>query len=202
MKKSQKKKAEKRDARRMIPWTNGIAKQMSLRVNEILCEYGMLNAEDCRNNPEATADHLMAVLDAQNITRSDNVIVGRCLLLPQYEGGFSLLTITPILADEKDAAGRWKPSPVRFDRTPEDEVILPAHWLRDRLAELAENPRASEQVRTWARTMSRCGTMEPIVAPAMHETAAVTIRDNDGTERIVEALPPGTVLSFQTEPTQ
>lgn len=185
-------------ARRMIPCTAEVMSHMMASVMETMAEYGLIEIQE---DAEATADHLMRVLEEQGMVVGGNVLLGRCVLLPHPDPGpgFSLLLVTSYLAEAYDPDLRPKSSPIRFDRTEEDRIIVPGRWLGAKLEELANNSAAPEGMRSLALNISRQSRIRDIELPREAETIAVTVVNQDGTKTIIEALPAGIVIFVDLE---
>ena len=178
---------------KMIPCTEAIMNKMMGAVLEIMVESGLVDDE---KDEETMADQSMQVLREQGLlNESGDVKMGQCILLPSP--GIHLLIATPCPADPYGPELQQKSSPVRFERTEQDEIILPFRWILGKLEELARNPAASEALRTWALDLSRRAESQPdLVLPASVETVALKVEEKDGTTSITEALPAGYVISF------
>ena len=178
---------------KMIPYTEAIMNKMMGAVLEIMVESGLVDDE---KDEETMADQGVQVLREQGLLdESGNVKMGECILLPSP--GIRLLVATPCPADEYGPELQRKSSPVQFERTEQDEIILPFRWFLGKLEELASNPAASEALRTWALNLSRRAESQPdLVLPASVETVALRVDEQDGTTTITEALTAGTVISF------
>ena len=180
-------------ARRMIPWTQDIGNQAFLPVMQLLAEHGLI---EVGTDPEAAADEVERVFrDHGVLNAAGDAYLGKCVLLPSSDRGFSLLIATPCQADEYDSSLHRKPSPVTFDRTAEDRIILPGRWLLALLEDLARNPQASNELRADALNISRRGEVAPIVLPVDMETVALRVIDKDGSVTTIEALLPESIIS-------
>lgn len=179
----------------MIPWTDSVIHRMMARVLEILVESGLVEQDQ---DAEAMADQVMGVLESQGMIANGMVILGQCVLLPPLPGipAVRLLFATPCPADEYDTDLRPKPSPVRFEQTERGEIIIPGRWLSTKLEELAANPSTLASLRTLALGLSRQAHVPDMVLPLEAETVALRMADADGSERIIEALPGGIIISL------
>ena len=179
--------------RKMIPCTEAIMNKMMSAVVKIMVESGLVDDEE---DEETMADQSMQVLREQGLVdESGNVKMGECILLPSP--GIRLLVATPCPADEYGPELQRKSSPVQFERTEQDEIILPFRWVLGKLEELASNPAASEALRTWALNFSRrAESQQDLVLPASVETVALKVDGKDGTTTIIEALMAGCVISI------
>jgi hypothetical protein len=180
----------------MVPCTAAVMQQMTIRAMEIMLECRLM---EIGKDDDETADNAMAVLRAQgHIGADDNIKMGQCLLLPPRESGISLLLVSPCPADGYDDDLRLKPSPVRFERTAEGEIMLPARWFITKIDALAENPAADAALQTMALQLSRRAECPDVmVLPFEMPTVALLVNNADGTQTIYEALPGGTVLHLK-----
>ncbi len=178
---------------KMIPCTEAIMNKMMGAVLEIMVKSGLVDDE---KDEETMAEQSIQVLREQGlINESGDVVMGQCILLPSP--GIRLLVMTPCPADLHGPELQRKPSPVQFERTEQDEIILPFRWILGKLEELAGNPAASEALRTFALNVSRRAESQPdLVLPASIETVALKVEEKDGTTSITEALPAGFVISL------
>jgi hypothetical protein len=77
-----------------------------------------------------------------------------------------------------------------------DEIVVPGRWLVARLEELARNPAAPVQLRAEASKLSRRDVIPDLILPAQLETVAVPVEGSGGEWSIIEALPPGYVITY------
>ena len=185
-------------AESMIPCTPEVMQSMMYRVTEVLLEYGVLPppSDDSEEEAERFGDSAMEVLQAHGLVNSGgDVAVGRCMLLPSQGAGLSLLLVTPCPVDEYDDNLQRRPSPVRFERTPEGGIVLPGRWFLTRVEELADNPAVPGDLRDTARRFSRTAVMEPLILSPEIPTVALNVRAQDGSQTLLEALPGGTTLT-------
>lgn len=183
-------------ARRLVPLAEVFGGGM-VPVIQALAERGLIEITD---DAEAMGEACMELLREQGLITSDGyVAAGQCLLLPHPGCGlFSLLAVTPVPADQYTHDLRRKPSPIRFDRTAKDEIVLPGRWLLARFEEITDSPVASKPLRALALNMSRRAVeFRDLVLPPVVETVAIEVTEKDGTVTTVEALPPGFVVSFE-----
>ena len=178
---------------KMIPCTEAIMKKMMGAVLEIMVKSGLVDDE---KDDETMAAQSEQVFREQGLlNESGNVKMGECILLPSP--GIRLLVATPCPADEYGPELQRKSSPVQFERTEQDEIILPFRWILGKLEELSSNPAASEALRTFALNLSRRADRQPdLVLPASLETVALNVEGKDGTTTIIEALMAGCVISI------
>jgi hypothetical protein len=142
----------------------------------------------------------MELFQAQGLVNSGgDVGVGRCMLLPSQGAGLSLLLVTPCPVDEYDDNLQRKPSPVRFERTPEGAIVLPGRWFLTKVEELADNPTVPEGLRDTARQFSRTALVQPLILTPEIPTVALNVTAQDGSETLLEALPGGTTLTVTLE---
>jgi hypothetical protein len=185
-------------AESMIACTPEVMQNMMYRVTEVLLEYGVLRPppDDSLEEAERFTDSAMEVFQAQGLVNSGGeVAVGRCMLLPSQGTGLSLLLVTPCPVDEYDDNLQRKPSPVRFERTPEGAIVLPGRWFLTRVEELADNPAVSEDLRDTARQFSRTALVQPLILSPEIPTVALQVGAEDGSQTLLEALPGGTTLT-------
>ncbi|MET0515345.1 MAG: hypothetical protein ABW047_08490 [Nitrospiraceae bacterium] len=83
--------------------------------------------------------------------------------------------------DEYDDTLRRKPSPVRFERTSDGDIILPGRRFLTKVEGLADNPVVPQEVRNTARLFSRIALVEPLILSGI-QTVSVTVRNRDGSE--------------------
>jgi hypothetical protein len=175
---------------------------MMYRVTEVLLEYGILRPppDNSLEEAERFTDSAMELFQAQGLVNSNgDVGVGGCMFLPSGGGRVSVLLVTPCPADEYDDNLQRKPSPVRFDRTPEGAIILPGRWFLTKIEELADNPTVSEELRTTARRFSRTARVQPLILPSEIPTVALNVPAQDGSQTQLEALPGGTTLTVTVQ---
>jgi len=179
---------------RMIPCTEVIMNKMMGAVLDIMVESGSVDGEE--DAETMTAQFMQVCREQGLITESGDMPLGQCILLPSP--GIRLLVVTPWPADWYGPELQRKSSPIQFERTEQDEIILPFRWILGKLEELAGNPAASEALRTFALNVSRRAESQPdLTLPASVETVALKVADDkDGTTTITEALTPGFVLSL------
>ena len=195
MKKRKKKTAPK--GLTMVPCTDDVMAQMMASVLETMVERGLVEVKP--GDEEGVADRVMAIVRDQGLTNAQgDVIMGRCILLPPSgRPGLHLLLVTPWPADGYDETLKRKPSPVRFERTPQGRITLPGRTMLAKLEELADNPAASEAGRAAALKLTRVALpVPPLVLPSQAQTVALAVTDRDGSRRIIEALPAGIVISL------
>jgi hypothetical protein len=182
----------------MIPFTDERLTVMLVACLQVLHERGVITSG---RDEKETAERLMEFIRAHGAMDRDGeqVYFGRCILLPPTGRGLSLLLITPCPADEYDEALARKPSPVLFERTENDEIIVPGRWLVTKLEELSMNAAATAELRVLALDLSRRSHVPRIVLPPQAETVAIKVAETDGTERVFEALPGGLVISLDSE---
>ncbi len=176
---------------KMIPCTDAIMNKMLGAVLKIMVESGLV---DVQEDDEAMAEQSMQVFREQGLTtESGDVKMGQCILLPPP--GIHLLIATPWPADQYGPELQRKTPPIQFERTEQDEIIIPFRWILGKLEELASNPAASEELQTFALNMSRRAENQPdIVLPSSVETVALKVEEEDGTTTITEALAAGSVI--------
>ena len=123
------------------------------------------------------------------LLRSSEFALG-CFRIAAWAGGPLLEVLTPLPADRYDAELHTKPVPVRFDRTPAGEVILPGRWWQAAFERLSREPEHPLELRRLAGLAARAAVPN-LLLEANIATVAVLI---DGIE--TEALPPGTLLQL------
>ena len=189
-------------ARRMIPYSDDISAQTAARVLEVLCEQGLLEASLLAADPEKAANQVMQLIAGQGGTNeAGDFQLGQFVLLPGADvTRFSLLLVTPWPAEERDHDLQLRASPITFERTAEDRIAIPARQLLAHFEAIASNPAASKPLRQLTMTLSRRGVMSPVVLPAEVETVALFVEASSTRPReVIEALPPGIVLSVRED---
>ena len=185
-------------AESMVPCTPEVMQAMTYRVTEVLLEYGVLRPppDDSLEEAERFTDSAMELFQAQGLVNSRGAVgVGRCMLLPSRGEGLSLLLVTPCPVDEYDDNLQRKPSPVRFERTPEGAIVLPGRWFLSKVEDLADNPTVPDGLRETARQFSRTALVQPLVLSPEIPTVALNVPTQDGSQVLLEALPGGTTLT-------
>ncbi|HKU53286.1 MAG TPA: hypothetical protein VJQ25_12500 [Nitrospira sp.] len=189
-------------AESMVPVTPEVMQTMMYRVTEVLLEYGVLRPppDDSLEEAEHFTDSAMKLFQDHGLmNQSGEVALGRCILLPSQNEGLSLLLVTPCPVDEYDDNLQRKPSPVRFDRTPEGAIVLPGRWFLTKIEELADNPTVSEDLRDTARRFSRTALVQSLILPSEIPTVALNVPAQDGSQTQLEALPGGTTLTVTVQ---
>jgi hypothetical protein len=137
------------------------------------------------------ADAWTALAEQYGFTDAEgDVALGR-FDMEATAGGLLIHKITPIPAGLYSEALERKTPPIRFDRTPAGEIILPGRWWQlwfERVQELEELPAAMRRDAGVAAT----GVVFPdILLPADTDTIVIDAPDWDGRLVAHEALPPG-----------
>ncbi len=182
----------------MVPYTKKLGIEMMASVLTTMVEHGVIELQE---DDEATADQVKQVLREHGVMKpserfGEMVVFGQAILMPGQDRGFALLIVTPCPTDRYGPDLKPKPSPIQFERTRNGRIILPGRWFASKLEELAENPAAPEGLRTLAINMSRRAEIPDTVLPDEAWTIEMRVRKEDGTEEIIEALPPGLIISM------
>lgn len=96
-------------ARRLIPFTDEVMAHMASRAMEVLVERKLVDAS---RGPDAASEQAMSVFAEHGVMEGEDLVVGRCVLLPDGADRFSLLFVGPCPVEQYDADLRPKPSPV------------------------------------------------------------------------------------------
>ena len=91
---------------------------------------------------------------------------------------------------------RLKASPVLFDRTPEGHILIPSWEWASMFEALSHNPTYPQAWRDNALRSSREDDFHDAVLPLDTQTIEVMMSDHQGGFLVVEALPPGTRVTF------
>ena len=177
---------------KMIPCTDALIKEMMGAVCEMMVESGLIDEGD---DETEIAQGAQVLREQGVVNESGDLETGKCILLPPP--GIRLLLVMPWPADRYGPELQRKSPPIQFERTEQDEIILPFRCLLGKLEELASNPAASEALRIFALNVSRRAESQPdTLLPASVVTVALNIEEKDGTITLTEALAPGLVISW------
>lgn len=170
-------------------------------VMKIMADRGLIDTDDTRDPIDQARDVFKrnGLVASSSYSRdSDTMKLGQCVLLPSEGETVYLLLVTPLPADEYTADLRRKPSPILFERTDSDQIIIPGRMLLAMLEDLAENPEASEELATRALNLSRRSAPIPDqVLPLETGTVALEVKQLDGGSRTFEAILGGRIFEFR-----
>ncbi len=119
--------------------------------------------------------------------------LGRFIVESRDEGGLILRVITPIPAVIR-APESVAPvaTPIMFDRTPANEIIIPGLWWRLMFEKVSEDVDAPDEMRQMANTMVTTTVCNDVLLPADSDTIEISTPNSRGDLVRCEALPPGT----------
>ena len=141
------------------------------------------------------ADAWMALARARGFVRDDGeVALGRFQVEEARNGQLRLTFLTPLVAGTYSAALQRKTPPIRFDRTPEGQIIIPGRWWQSMFETLAGLESVPEDERRLSAVVARHVVVENALLPPETDTIEMRVPDEDGAYVTHEALPPGTVL--------
>lgn len=107
---------------------------------------------------------------------------------------WALRLVTPLPAEPVTDDLQPKAPPIRFDRTPLGQVIIPGRWWATLFERVSADPTVTPEVRQEALRLAREGRFADTLLPPDTDTVVLPLPDREGRPVPWEALLPGTRL--------
>ena len=121
-------------------------------------------------------------------------VLGRFIVESRNENCLLLCVVTPIPAGLDAKEPQFKTSPVMFERTAADEIVVPGRWWQLMFENVSADVAAPAEMRQMAATMATTTMCSDVLLPADSDTVEIAIPDSHGNTTTYEAVPPGTRL--------
>ncbi|HTI53562.1 MAG TPA: hypothetical protein VMC04_04975 [Verrucomicrobiae bacterium] len=126
-------------------------------------------------------------------------VLGRFIVEDRDENGLVLCVVTPIPAGLDAGEAQLKTSPVMFDRTPANEIVVPGRWWQLMFENVSADAAAPAEMREMAAMMATTTTCRDVLLPADSDTVEIAVPDSQGTMTRYEALRPGTRMRVRLD---
>jgi hypothetical protein len=126
-------------------------------------------------------------------------VLGGFIVEARDENGLVLSVVTPIPAGLDAEEPKFKASPVMFERTPADEIVVPGHWWQLMFENVSADAATLAEMRQMAATMATTTFCSDVLLPAGSDTVEIAVPDSQGNMTRYEALPPGTRMRVRLD---
>src|ERR1700704_5505194 len=107
-------------------------------------------------------------------------VLGRFIVEARDENCLVLCVVTPIPAGLDAKGPQFKTSPVMFDRTPAEEIVVPGRWWQLVFDNVSADAAAPTERRQMAATMAATTFCSDVLLPADSDTVEIAIPDSHG----------------------